>query len=194
MEEEIDPAARAAGGDAKQSLRRGLAEGGGKSGNHDKAVLFRDGAGMRVVVIEGREFIPEVHLDHLLDVLVQLGQALLDLRGLGPDAAMDQALLIITQMHQAGEIPAEADGIDEGKDGPSGRVRGKQAEDDLVDGFRGLRGVAFDPEGRAVREAEGEGHLAIRRPVQGELSVLRNSARERFQGHDKTTEGNNVFR
>ena len=79
LDEEEDAAAGAAGGDAEQAFGGQFAEAGGEAGDDDEAVAFGDGAGLFVVVGDGGELVAEVHLDHLFEVLVEFGEAFLDL-------------------------------------------------------------------------------------------------------------------
>ena len=72
-------------------------------------------AGLGVVFGDGFVFVAEIHLDDLFHVFVQLRQLFLELVGLCPDAAVDVALLVIGQVHEAGEILAEADRIKNGE-------------------------------------------------------------------------------
>ena len=65
-------------------------------------------------------FIAKVKLSDFFDVLVQLNEALLDLFGLRPDAAIDQAIFVIGEVHEAGEALAEAHRIQDGKDDAAG--------------------------------------------------------------------------
>ena len=69
-------------------LHGGFAEGGGKPGNHQETVFLRDAAGLFVVFRDVRELVAQVHLDDLLDVLVEFGQTFLDLAALRPDAVV----------------------------------------------------------------------------------------------------------
>ena len=97
-----------------------------------KAVFFGDGAGLFVVFGDVRELVAQIHLDDLLDVFVEFGEALLDLGGLGPDAAVDERFLVIGEVHQPGEILAEAHRIDEHKRRAARRMRGEQAQRDRL--------------------------------------------------------------
>ena len=124
LDEQVNAAARAAGGDGQQALGGGVAEVGGKSGDHEEAVFLRDGAGLLVVFGDVGELVAQIHLDDLFDVLVEFREPFLDLGALGPDPVMDQGFLVIRQVHQAGEFLAEADRIDEQKRRPAGRMRG----------------------------------------------------------------------
>ena len=117
----MDAAAGAAGGDGKQAFGGGVAEGGGKSGDHQEPVFFGDRAGLFVVFGDGRVLVAQIHLDDLFDVLVEFGEAFLDLGALGPDPVMDQGFLVIREVHQPGEILAEPDRIDEHERRPAGR-------------------------------------------------------------------------
>ena len=124
LDQQMHAAARAAGGDGTQAFHRGIAEGRGKPGDHDEAVFLGDGAGLFVVGIDVRELVAEIHLDDFFDVIVDLGEALLDVGGLRPDPVIDERFLVIRQMHQPGEVLAESHGIDEHERGPARRMRG----------------------------------------------------------------------
>ena len=106
MNEGEDAAARAAGGDALQPLRRDVAEIGREIGDDEEVIFFGDAAGLLVVFGDGRVLVAQVHLDDLLDVLAQFREALLDLVALRPDAAVDEAFLVIGEVHEPREILA----------------------------------------------------------------------------------------
>ena len=143
MDERIDAAPGAAGGDTQQAFGGGIAEVDGKIGDHEEMVLFGDHAGLVVVFGDGGVIVAQVHLDDLLDMLVEAGQALLDLRRLRPDAAVDDLLLVVGQVHNAGEILSEADRVDDGEVQPSGGCGGQEPEDDVVEGADGLVVAGF---------------------------------------------------
>ena len=52
-------------------------------------------------------FLPEAEINAII-------QALVDVRGLGPDAAIDQRLFVIGEVHEGREILAAADRVDDG--------------------------------------------------------------------------------
>ncbi len=122
LDEQVDPAARPAGGDGKQAFRGGVAEGGGKPGDHHEPVFFGDGARLFVVFRDVGELVAEIHLDDFFDVLVDFREPLFDMGALGPDPVMDQGFLVIREMHQPGEVLAKAHRIDEHKRRPAGRM------------------------------------------------------------------------
>ena len=130
-------AARPARGDALEPPRGDFAEAGGEIRHDKEVILFRHAAGPRVVVGDRRVFAAEIHLDHFLDVLVQLGEPLLDLVCLRPDAAVDEAFLVIGKMHQAGEILPERHRIHDGKSDLPRRHRGEHAEHEIIQNVRG---------------------------------------------------------
>ena len=181
MDQQVNAAARAAGGDAQQALRRRLAEGRGKAGNHHETVLLRDGPGLRVVFVERRILVTKVHLDDLLDVLVQLRQPLFDLRRLRPDPPVDERLLIVAEVHQPGEVLPETDRIDQRENRTPRRMGGQHAQHHFVDGRRGGGGIALDPKRRAVGEPERKRDLEVRRGIQRETIALRHPAGQRRQ-------------
>ena len=70
-------------------------------------IFLRHAARLLIVLGDRRVLVAQIHLDHFLDVLIELREPLLDLALLRPDAAVDQRLLIIGQVHQPGEILPE---------------------------------------------------------------------------------------
>ena len=79
----------------------------------DKEIVFLgDVSGDLVVFRDALILIAQIHLDDLFDVLVELAEFFFDLRLLRPDAIVDQAVFVIGEVHQSGEIFAQADGID----------------------------------------------------------------------------------
>ena len=133
MDEREDAAARAAGGDAPQALGRGVAEIHREIGDDQEMIFLRDAAGLLVVFGDGRVFVAQIHLDDLFHVLVQLGELFLDLVALRPDAAVDEAVLVIGEVHEAGEVLAEADRVEDGEAELARRRGGEQPENDVVD-------------------------------------------------------------
>ena len=95
-------------------------------------VRLRDSAGLFVELCDGRVFVAKVKLGDFFDVLVQLNEPLLDVFGLRPDAAIDQAVLVIGEVHEAGEALAEAHGIQDGKHDATGRRDGEQPQHQVV--------------------------------------------------------------
>ena len=88
------------------SRTRGIVEVGRKVGDNQDPERLGDLAGHRVVFLDGLELVAQVFLDHVLHVLGQIGQALLDVLGLGPDPVGDQQLVIVSQVHERREILA----------------------------------------------------------------------------------------
>ena len=110
----IDAAPRAAVDDADQAAQRGVVEIGREVGDDQDPERLGDLAGHRVVLFDRLELVAQVLLDHVLHVLGEIGQLLLDVLRLGPDAVGDQKLVVIAQMHERGEILAQADRVDDG--------------------------------------------------------------------------------
>ena len=113
VQQQIDTAARSAGSDVEQTPGRHVAEVYGKIGHDQKLIFFGDHAGLLIIFGDGRILVAKVHLDDLLHMLVEFAEPLLDLRALGPDFAVNDLLLIIGQVHHAGEILAQADWIND---------------------------------------------------------------------------------
>ena len=106
-------AAGAAGHDALQPLRGRFREIGGKVGHHQHAVRLGHLAGKRVVLLDRLELLAQVDLDDVLHVLGQVGQTLLDVRRVGPDAAGDELLVVVGQVHEGREVLAQPHRIDD---------------------------------------------------------------------------------
>ena len=106
-------------------------------------ILFGDGTRLGVVLGNRLVFVAQVHLDDFFHVLAQLRELFLHLVGLGPDAAVDVALFVIGQVHQAGEILAEPDRVKNGEAEFSRRRGREQAKDDVIDGGHRRFAAAF---------------------------------------------------
>ena len=124
----VDAAPRSAVDDADQAAEGGLVEIGREVGDDQDPERLGDLAGHRVVLFDGLKLITQVLLDHVLHVLGEIGQPLLDVLRLGPDPVGDQELVVIAQMHERGEIFAQADRIDDGVANLARRHRGEVAE------------------------------------------------------------------
>ena len=61
-------------------------------------------------------------------MLGEVGQPLLDVLRLGPDAVGDQELVVVGQVHERGEVLAQADRVDDREADLAGRDRGQVAE------------------------------------------------------------------
>ena len=81
-----------------------LGEVGREVGDHQNAERLGDLAGLGVVLLDRLELVAQVLLDHVLHVLGQVGQPLLDVLRLGPDAAGDERLVVVGQVHEGGEV------------------------------------------------------------------------------------------
>ena len=82
-------------------------------GDHQEAKRLGHFAGAGVVLLDGLELVAEILLDHVFHVSGQVGEALLDVPLLGPDAAADHGLVVIGQMHEGSKILAQADRIED---------------------------------------------------------------------------------
>ena len=124
-DERVHAAARPAVDDAQQALGGLLGEAGGEIGDDHEAIRFGQLAGLLVVADDRVELVAEVLLDHVLHVLGQVDEALLDVLGLGPDSRADEGLVVVGEVHEAGEVLAEPDRIEQGEPRPS-RRQGRQ--------------------------------------------------------------------
>ena len=178
MNQREHTATRAADGDALESLRRGLAEACGKIGHDEKVIFFRHAAGLFVVLGDRGVLVPQIHLDDFLDVLVQLAEPLVNLIALRPDAPVDEALLVVRDVHEPGEILPEPDRINDGEAELAGRCGREQAEDDVVQRpchHRAAGFVAFKKKRTLGRIRERERNRNVRRSRQRELCERRNA-------------------
>src|SRR5205814_7042938 len=78
MNESEHTATRPAGGDAKEAADGQITEVDRKIGDDEKMVSLGDAARLFVVICNGRVFVAEIELGNLLDMLVQLAEALLE--------------------------------------------------------------------------------------------------------------------
>ena len=113
-------AAGSGGGNADQAAGGGFCEVGREVGHHDKAIRLRH---LRILVVGTDRciLVAEILLNHKLHLLCDVGEPLLDLRGLSPDATVHQQLVVVSQMHETSEVFAETDWIDDRKPGLAGR-------------------------------------------------------------------------
>ena len=133
MNQAINPAPRATGGDTQQAFGGRIAEVHGKISHDQEMIFLGDHAGLFVVFGNGLIFIAQIHLDDFFHVLVQVPEPLLDLAGLGPNPAIDELLLIIGQVHHAGETLSQPNRVDDREIQPSGRSHGKQPQNNIVE-------------------------------------------------------------
>ncbi len=136
-DEREDAATGAAADDAGQAADRLFVEVGRKVSDHQEAVWLGQVAGLAVVGVDAVEFVAEVLLDDVLHVAGQLGEAGLDVFGFGPDASADQGLFVIDQVHEAGEVFAQADWVKDRKPHLAGRERREQAQHNDAQGIDG---------------------------------------------------------
>ena len=133
LDKRVYPATRAAGRDVSQTPRGGVAKTHRERGDHQKMVLLGDRTSLRIIFGDRLIFVPEVHLDDFFHVLVEFGELFLHLARLSPYAAIDVAVLVIGKVHNAGEALAKPDGIENREADLSGRSRGKQPKNNIVD-------------------------------------------------------------
>ena len=134
-DQRADPAGRAALGDADQPLGRLRGEVGREVGDDQHPVRLGHLAGRPVVLLDGRVLVPQVLLDDAGDVVGQVGEAGFDLPRLGPDLAGDELLVEVGQVHEGGEVLAQADGVEHGEPDLPGRQPGDEPEHHRLEGF-----------------------------------------------------------
>ncbi len=115
QDQRVDAAPRPAVDDADQPPDGVVVEVGREVGDDQDPERLGDLAGHRVVFLDRLELVAQVLLDHVLHVLGQVGQPLLDVGRLGPDAVGDQELVVVAQVHEGGEVLAQADRVDDGE-------------------------------------------------------------------------------
>ena len=81
-----------------------IVEVGREVGDHQDPERLGDLAGHGVVFLDRLVLIAQVLLDHVLHVFGEIGQALLDVLRLGPDAAGDQELVISARCMKAAKF------------------------------------------------------------------------------------------
>ena len=116
-----------------------------------------------VVLLDRLVLVPQVLLDHAGDVIGQVREPLLDVRRLGPDLRSDQLLVVIGEVHERGEVLAEADRVDDREPHLARRQPGEEAE------HHGLKrsdggGAALVASAEQDRAAIGEGEERGDRP------------------------------
>ncbi len=95
-------------------------------------IFLRDIARLLVVVRNGRVLVPQIHLDDLLHVFVQVRELLLDLPGLRPDAAVDDLRFVVGQMHHARKILPQPHRVHDREVQPPRRRDGQQPQNHVV--------------------------------------------------------------
>jgi len=138
MNQRINAAARPAGRDAQQAFGGGFREVRREVGHDEEIILFRNDPRLLVVFGDGGIFIAQVHLDDLLHVLIEVGQFLLDLARLGPDAAVDELRFVVGQVHDAGEVLPQPHRVNDGEVQPPGRGGGQQPQQEVVQRANGF--------------------------------------------------------
>ena len=176
VDQREDAAAWAADGDALQACSSRVTEARGEVGDDEEVILLRHAASLLVVFRDRRILVAQIHLDDLFNVLVHLREPLFDLVALRPDAAVDEAFLIIGDVHEAGEVLTKPDRINDGERDLAGRRGGQQAEDDVVEGVdlrRAAGLVRFKQQRALLRESEREREGQLCRTGQSQTRVLR---------------------
>ena len=126
-----------AGSDAHQSLGCFGVEVGWIIGDHQQAEGFSDFAGIFVVRFDARVLVPQVLLDDAFHVAGEIDQPLFEVMLFGPDAVGDECFIVISQVHEGGEVVAQPDRIEHGQPGFAGGELGQEAQGQLLQGFDG---------------------------------------------------------
>jgi hypothetical protein len=137
-----------------------------------------------VVVVDGRELVAKIFLDDRFHVLGQVAQADVDVLRIGPDAPADKSFVVVGEVHEAGEILPEADGVDDREPHASRRKRGEQPQHDGLDRahrFLPAGAVGLDEQRRLTRDGESRREFERRWQFQLEAAALRVFIRDLFQ-------------
>ena len=140
MDESEHAATRPAGGDAQEAADGQITEVDREIGDDQEVIRLGDAARLFVVICNGRVFVAEIELGNLLDMLVQLGEALLEVIRLRPDAAIDEAVFVIREVHEAGEALPEIERVEDSEHHAAGRRAREQPQHQIVE--RSDRGLA----------------------------------------------------
>ena len=174
-------AAGSARRDAEQALAGGLAEVDWEIGHHEQLVGLGDASGLCVVVGDGGVLVAQVELGDLLDVLVQIGETLLDVVRLSPDPTIDQAVFVIGQVHQPRKGLSQSDWVQDREQHASRRRAHEQPQDHGVE----CRQSAWDRPQACVSitsdpwpgYVSSRGNSSLHRPRQHQPRVRRQTAR-----------------
>ena len=131
-DQEIKTAARAAIGDACESSHCRFTETGGQIADDKKAIGFGDLTGLLVVLSDRLKFVAQVFLNDVFNMFRQVGQTLLDMTRLGPDATGHQQFIEIRQMHESGETLSETNRIQNGKPHLAGGKTRQESQHDVL--------------------------------------------------------------
>ena len=155
-DERIDAAARPGTRQADEPARRVLAEVDREMRDDQEVKRLRDLAGLSVVLGQGFVLIAQILLQHVFHVNREVREPFVDLRRLGPDAAIDELFVVVGQVHEGGEIFAAANRIDNGATNLAGGHRGPAAQQQRLKRIDGGR-LAF-----VVRAIQKRGSLRKR--------------------------------
>src|SRR5262245_7800497 len=112
-DEGVDTAARPGGRKADDALGGVGAEVDREVGDDEEAERLGDLARLFVVLGERGVLVAQEALQDRLHLAGQIGEDVLDLLDLGPDTAVDEGWVLVPQVHEAGEVLAAADRIDD---------------------------------------------------------------------------------
>ena len=132
QEQHVHAAARAALQDAGEALGGLVGDVHREVRHHQEPVRLGDLARLLVVRLDGGVLVAQVLLDHRLHVLGEVGQPLLDVLGVRPDAVGDQELHLVGQVHEPGKALPEANRVDEGEARLSGGNRHQDPADRVL--------------------------------------------------------------
>ncbi len=163
--ERVHAAPRPGIGNRDELVRRRVAEPCREIRRHDQVVRLGHLAGALVVLVNRGELIAEIFLQHLLHVLRDERQPLVDLFRIGPNAAGDKLLVVIGQVHEGGKVLTQPRGIEDGEPELSRGHRGEEAQHrqlQHLDRRTPAGALSGDHQARLLGERHGRGqHQAV---------------------------------
>ena len=172
-------AARSALEDARESSSGFVVEVRGEVRDDEESIRLRDLTRGEVVRVDRFELVPQVLLDHRLHVFGDVGELLFDLARFGPDAFAHQARQFVLEVHEAREVLAEADRIEDRETSLARGHRREDAEHRGAEEFEPLGavvGVDVDLQARPGRKGDHRRQIEGRRMIGGESGIHRRSA------------------
>ena len=129
----VDAAPSPGADDADQPSGGRLVEGGREIGHDQHPERFGHLAGIGVVLLDCLEFVAQVLLDHVFHVGLEVRQALIDVRRLGPDPAGDKKLVVIGKVHERRKVLPQPDRVEDGEPDLAGRNGGEEPKHERLE-------------------------------------------------------------
>ena len=129
----VDPAARSAHRDALEAFHRGLTETCREVCDDKEVIFLGDVAGLLVIVRDGLVLVAEIHLDYLLNVLIEFTEFFLNLPPLGPDPPIDDTVFEIGEVHDSREVFPQTHRVNDREAELPGGSSGQEPEHDVIE-------------------------------------------------------------